>query len=402
DDDDVARADRLAGLDLDLLDGAGLVGGDVVLHLHRLEDAHGLALLDLVALVDQHLHDRALHRHGHLAAAGRRGRRPGGPARARAHGRAARRRRGRRLRLGHPDGDTEPAAVHLDVHVPADLRLAPRVAVGGGRGGLDAAEVEAPLDPLGRVLAGPDVGVAQAGEVGRDGRGRADELELLQRPDRPVDRRLPVGAPADQLADEVVVELRDLVAGLVAAVPAHAEALRRAQPGDRPGRGEEATARRVLGVDAHLDGVAPADDVVLGEAEGLAGRHPDLLGHQVDAGDHLGHRVLDLQPGVHLEEVELAVLVEELDGAGVDVAARPGDADGGLAHRLADLVGEPGGRALLDQLLVAALGRAVALADPHDVAVGVGEHLHLDVAGPGQVLLDVALAAPEALQRLRL
>ena len=40
---------------------------------------------------------------------------------------------------------------------------------------------------------------------------------------------------------------------------------------------------------------------------------------------------------------------------------------------------------------MAALGRAVALAQPHGVAVGVGEDLHLHVAGPGQVALEVAL-----------
>ena len=204
------------------------------------------------------------------------------------------------------------------------------------------------------------------------------------------------------LPTQVVVELADLVAGLVAAVPADAEALGHPQRGDRPGRGQERAAGRVLGVDAHLDGVAPTHDVVLRERQRLARGHPDLLGDEVEPGDQLGDRVLDLQPGVHLQEVELAVLVEELDGAGVDVAARLGDLDRGLAHGLADLVGEAGRRALLDQLLVAALRRAVALADPHGVAVGVGEHLHLDVAGPGQVALDVALAAAEALERLGL
>ena len=116
--------------------------------------------------------------------------------------------------------------------------------------------------------------------------------------------------------------------------------------------------------------------------------------------DQLGDGVLDLEPGVHLEEEEVAVLEEELDGAGVDVAARLGHLDRGLAHRLANLVGEVGRRALLDQLLVAALARAVALAEPHRVAVRVGEHLHLDVARPGEVALDVALGAAEALERL--
>ena len=65
---------------------------------------------------------------------------------------------------------------------------------------------------------------------------------------------------------------------------------------------------------------------------------------EVEAGHELGDGVLDLEAGVHLQEVELAVLVEELDGAGVDVAARLGDPDRRLAHGLADVVGEVGGR----------------------------------------------------------
>jgi hypothetical protein len=36
----------------------------------------------------------------------------------------------------------------------------------------------------------------------------------------------------------------------------------------------------------------------------LAG-HADHLLDQVDAGDQLGHRMLDLQAGVHLQEVEV-------------------------------------------------------------------------------------------------
>ena len=72
-------------------------------------------------------------------------------------------------------------------------------------------------------------------------------------------RRMAVGRSApqhDELADEVVVVLADLVAGLVAAVPAGAEAGGRHERRDVPGRGEELAAGRVLGVDADLDGVA--------------------------------------------------------------------------------------------------------------------------------------------------
>jgi hypothetical protein len=46
-------------------------------------------------------------------------------------------------------------------------------------------------------------------------------------------------------------------------------------------------------------------------------------------------------------------------------------------------------RRLLDQLLVAALDRALALAEVDDVAVGVAEQLHLNVARRRQVFLEV-------------
>ena len=65
----------------------------------------------------------------------------------------------------------------------------------------------------------------------------------------------------------------------------------------------------------------------------LAERNPQLPLHEIDPRHHLRDRMLDLQPRVHLEEIELAVLVEqELDGAGVRVADRPGHERGALGH----------------------------------------------------------------------
>src|SRR3954453_10406904 len=49
DDERVALGDRLALLHEDLLDGALVLGLDRHLHLHRLEDRDGVALLDAVA-----------------------------------------------------------------------------------------------------------------------------------------------------------------------------------------------------------------------------------------------------------------------------------------------------------------------------------------------------------------
>ena len=120
-----------------------------------------------------------------------------------------------------------------------------------------------------------------------------------------------------------------------------------------------------------------------------AGGDADLLEYEVDVGDHLGHRVLDLDAGVHLDEIELAVLVEELDRADAEIlqfAHRLGD---GLADLVARSDVERGGGAFLPDLLVAALQRAVALAEMHGAAAAVAQHLDLDVAGPLEIFLEI-------------
>ena len=67
-------------------------------------------------------------------------------------------------------------------------------------------------------------------------------------------------------------------------------------------------------------------------------RDGDLIAHDVDRRDLFGHRMLDLQAGVHFNEVEPAVLVqEELDGAGIVVVDGLGDRDGRFAHFFAKI-----------------------------------------------------------------
>ena len=128
----------------------------------------------------------------------------------------------------------------------------------------------------------------------------------------------------------------------------------------------------------------------------LAARDAELPFDEVEAGDRLGHRMLDLQAGVHLEEVEGAVgAQQELDRAGAAIADRLGRGDRGRAHACAQ-VGVDGGRGrFLDHLLVAALHRAVALAEMDDVAVVVGEDLDLDVARIDHRLFEDQLARAE-------
>ena len=140
---------------------------------------------------------------------------------------------------------------------------------------------------------------------------------------------------------------------------------------------------------AALDRVAAHLDVALRERQLLAGGDADLHLHDVDAGHHLGHRVLDLHPRVHLDEEELAVLVQELEGAGAAVADLLAGGGAALADALDHAARDARRRRLLDDLLVAALHRAVALAEPDRVLVLVGQHLDLDVARVLEELLHV-------------
>ncbi len=130
-------------------------------------------------------------------------------------------------------------------------------------------------------------------------------------------------------------------------------------------------------------------------------RHLDLRPHQVEPGDPLGDRMLDLQPGVHLQEVELAGAVEqELHRAGVGVADRRRGPHRRLAHAPPQLRRDHRRRRLLDHLLVAPLQRALALAERHQLAVLVAEDLDLDVPRPLEELLDVDPVVGEAGARL--
>ena len=81
--------------------------------------------------------------------------------------------------------------------------------------------------------------------------------------------------------------------------------------------------RGILGVDPELDGVAGEPDVGLADAEWLAGRDAQLHRHEVDAGQALGDGMLDLDPAVDLDEVEVAGAIDqELERADVLVAGR--------------------------------------------------------------------------------
>ena len=108
--------------------------------------------------------------------------------------------------------------------------------------------------------------------------------------------------------------------------------------------------------------------------------------------------MLDLQPGVHLQEVEATRVVEqELHRARALVADGGCHGQRGLAHAVAQRRIHGRRRRLLHDLLVPSLGRAVALAQVDPVPVPVEQDLDLHVArAVQQALQDQAIVAEGA------
>ncbi len=90
---------------------------------------------------------------------------------------------------------------------------------------------------------------------------------------------------------------------------------------------------RIFCVNAAFDGGATRAGVGLAPGEGGAFGDADLLSHKIDPGDHFRHRMLDLQPGVHLDKIKLVIGIDqEFNGASVGVVNRLGHRQGRLGH----------------------------------------------------------------------
>src|SRR5260370_599180 len=126
--------------------------------------------------------------------------------------------------------------------------------------------------------------------------------------------------------------------------------------------------------------VAVKVHIALRDCEFIGVRDADLLQNEIDVGDHLGHRMLDLNAGVHLDEIEAAVLVQEFDRADPEIVQLPHGPRDGLPDQIALFSIKRGGGAFLQDFLVAPLQGAVALAEMNGAAVAVAEHLDFNMA----------------------
>ena len=125
------------------------------------------------------------------------------------------------------------------------------------------------------------------------------------------------------------------------------------------------------------------------DCEFLAKGRSDHLLDEVDAGNELGHRVLDLKPRVHFEKIKAPILRgDEFDRSGKIIMYGPGQSDRLFAHRVAGLLADEWRRCFLNDFLMAALDRTFALAKMNDVAVLIAEDLDFDVTRTGNEFFD--------------
>ena len=121
--------------------------------------------------------------------------------------------------------------------------------------------------------------------------------------------------------------------------------------------------------------------VLLPQRQPFAGGDAQLQFDEIEPGDRFGHGMLDLQARIHLQKIERAGRIEQkFERARALVADRLDGGDRERAHARSKLARNGRGRRFLDQLLVAALRRAVAFAEMDGLAPAVGENLDFDMA----------------------
>ncbi len=143
---------------------------------------------------------------------------------------------------------------------------------------------------------------------------------------------------------------------------------------------------------------------------GVAGRRRErppgsdqqLFANEVDAGGQLGYAMLDLDPGIDLEEPEPAIGIQkEFRGRGVPQLGGARDPNREIMELASLSCREAGRRRLLDELLVAPLDRAVPLAEGHDRSRRIAQQLDLDMAGGTDLTFEINRSVTERRQRFR-
>jgi len=220
----------------------------------------------------------------------------------------------------------------------------------------------------------------------RDRGGDAGHHHLAKRARHSEDRFLAGGPGGDHLCQQGIVKPHDLQAGPNRAVDPDARTARQ-QHVAHPAGPRQKPLLGIFSRDPALDRVAGDAHTALANWQRRACGNRELQRHEVDPGHHLGHRMLDLQSGVDLQEIKRSRGHEELHRPGVPVVYRPRRRDRRTADGFTQFRVEAGRRGLFDNFLVTPLDRAVPLTQMHHGPMGVGHDLNLDVPRHGKPAL---------------
>ncbi len=248
---------------------------------------------------------------------------------------------------------------------------------------------------MGGIFSAAEVQIADDSLAERDGGFDSADDGFIESALHTGDGRGAVWADGNQFSDHRIVERRDGVAAVDVRVHPDADAAGGVVKVDRAGGGSEIVGG-ILRVDAEFDGVSQGAKVIEFGAEAFAGSDFDLLFDQVDPVDLFGHRMFDLDAGIHFEKVKVTGIInEELHRTGVFVLNGFGQFDGGFPHAFAEIAIEKGGGRFFEKFLVAALDRAVAFADMDNFTALIAEDLEFDVVGFLNIFFQIDVGISE-------
>src|SRR6185436_9901121 len=210
---------------------------------------------------------------------------------------------------------------------------------------------------------------------------------FFERSSHAADSFFPRPAAHGEFSQEAVIVRWYRIVLVDCSIDTYADPARREIGCDRTGAGTKVVFG-VFRVDAALDRLALERDFLLRDLKRDACCNGNLMTHDIDCRDLLGHCMFHLEARVHLHEVIAVVLIEEkLDGTGIVILDSLGNGDGRLAHFGTETRGENQGWGNFDEFLMPALNRAIAFTQMDDISVPVGQDLKFDVMRSLDILL---------------
>ena len=139
----------------------------------------------------------------------------------------------------------------------------------------------------------------------------------------------------------------------------------------------------------------------MGKGQLFSGGHPDHLFHQINACDQLGHRVFNLQTGVHFQKIEIAVAInDKFNGTCAGITHCLRQRDGLITHCLAGRFVQERRWGFLNHFLVPALDRTFTFVQIDSITMPVTQHLNFDMAGLGHEFLNKDAVITKGIRRL--